>query len=65
MMPGVRCFLDVDDLEDISDLEGYVDHLLLTYSPTCFLAYLLTTYYLLLTTYYSLLTTYYLLLTTY
>ena len=25
MMPDLSIFLDVDDLEDISDLEGYVD----------------------------------------
>ena len=25
MVPTIQCFLDVDDLEDISDLEGYVD----------------------------------------
>lgn len=24
MLPDIRCFLDVDDLEDISDLEGYI-----------------------------------------
>ena len=24
MIPGMRVFLDVDDLEDISDLEGYI-----------------------------------------
>ena len=24
MVPGIRIFLDVDDLEDIGDLEGYI-----------------------------------------
>ena len=24
MIPAIRIFLDVDDLEDISDLEGYI-----------------------------------------
>ena len=24
MIPTVQCFLDVDDLEDIADLEGYI-----------------------------------------
>ena len=25
MLPDIRCFLDVDDLEEIGDLEGYID----------------------------------------
>lgn len=28
MMPDLKCFLDVDDLEEIGDLEGYIDRTL-------------------------------------
>ena len=33
MIPGVRIFLDVDDLEEIGDLEGYIarSHTVLIY----------------------------------